>query len=212
MSIGELRDLDRWGQCEAYALSTPIRMGGTPVALWVNHMAVANLDGGAVETPPMVRFDATTPSATDARIQADAIATAAKFALDSRGWTILPRDAWTSKNGGLYVWNRVRQGAVLMLVTEREVGSAWLAAGALAWPLPDARWGGIIHAPRMGSGRDQRAAVELRDSLVLKAQWERRDDRITAVLAGDTPMRTPGEHCRRCAQVSACPVATPIRN
>ena len=209
-SMVEPRDFDRWGQCEAYALSTPVLVGRTSVHRWVTALAIGHLGGVEIETPTRVAFDGLTPDAHTALAQGLAIANAAHEALDARGWTIMERDARLARNAALQLWNREQRSALAVIVTDQIVGSAWLAAGALAPPLSTA-WCAVLHVPRQRLGRDQQCSMELREAMPVIEEWERRDARFFAVRQGDRPMRTPGAHCERCGHGPTCPVSTSYR-
>ena len=94
----------------------------------------------------------------------------------------------------------------------RSIGAGWLQVGGYlslsrhgaAVPAQLMSNGGILHVPRVAVSKEPKAVLEIRDGGSLLLAWAAARERFNAVLAGATPLRSPGQHCGRCA--ANCPV------
>ena len=215
MRISAIAD---WTTCEAMALTDPRPEARVHVAAWVGTMAHADLLGTAPESrPPRLRFDATTKTAHEADVQALAISREARRVLGDEGWSIMETEREVTGNGDtghldILAWNGVtKQTAIIDLKTGQGISTGWLQVGgyiqllgdeAGVWPFVEC--GGILHVPRVAVSKEPKATLELRDGRSLVAAWATAKSRIDTVLAGATALRSPGQHCGRCA--ANCPV------
>ena len=200
-----------WTTCEAMALTDPRPEARIHVAAWVGTMAHAILLGTTLEPRPLrQRFDATTKTAHAADVQALSIAQEASRTLDAEGWSIMERELVVSDNGDtghldMLAWHEdTKQTAIIDLKTGRDIGAGWLQVGGYLALKSHTADGGILHVPRVAVDREPKATLEMRDGGSLVRAWSAAKDRIDAVLAGAIPLRSPGQHCGRCA--SDCPV------
>ena len=68
-----------------------------------------------------------------------------------------------------------------------------------------AYWGGVLHVPRVRIDKETKGTLEVRPARPLGIMRGMANmARITAVLQGAVPTRTPGMHCTRCTL--DCPV------
>ena len=196
-----------WTTCEAMALSDPRPEARVHVAAWVGTMAHAILLGTTLESPPSrLRFDATTKTAHEADVQALAIAQEASRCLVGQGWSIMEREREVSGNGDIgHLDILARHGepkrrALIDLKTGRGIGAGWLQVGGyLALEGSSIDYGGILHVPRVAVNKEPAGRLEVRPGAGLARAWVTAKDRIDAVLAGAPALRSPGQHCGRCA-------------
>ena len=211
-----------WTTCEAMALSDPRPEARVHVAAWVGTLAHYRLQWrqteDLLEEPKRLRFDALTPGGYAAAIQARAIATAAFRLLDAEGWTIMEAESEVKGNGDtghldILAWHgETKQTAIIDLKTGRGIGAGWLQVGGYIQMLGDeaGRWpavdsGGILHVPRVAVSKEPKATLEVRDGYdLVRGRGLTAKERIDAVLAGTTALRSPGLHCGRCT--ANCPV------
>ena len=201
-----------WTTCEAMALSDPRPEARVHVAAWVGTMAHAILLGTTLEPrPSRLRFDATTPTAHAADVQALAIAQEASRCLVGQGWSIMEREREVSGNGDIghldiLGWHKeTKRTAIIDLKTGQGIGAGWLQVGG--YLTLDGTFivsGGILHVPRVAVSKEPKATLEIRHGGDLTGAWITAKDRIDAVLAGAPALRSPGQHCTRCA--TDCPV------
>ena len=210
-----------WTTCEAMALSDPRPEARVHVAAWVGTLAHAYTLGQVglldPETPARLRFDSLTIKAHQAKVQARAIAMEALRVLDREGWSIMEAERAVERNGDtghldILAWHgAMKRTAIIDLKTGRGIGAGWLQVGGYIQMLGDeaGRWpavesGGILHVPRVTVNKEPKATLEVRDSADLTRVWRTAKSRIDTVLAGATALRSPGQHCGRCA--ANCPV------
>ena len=207
-------DISNWSVCEAYAFHAPPRpVGRANVAAYVGSLAHAMVADEPLPEPSgaNVRFayDATTPTERAAQIQATSIARVARKLLVDRGWGILSREQElrsTDLTGhlDLRVWHSDHGEAIIDLKTG-QIGTAWLQVGGYITLLQSGSdWGGVLHVPRVRIDKETKGTLELRPGHPLHYAWTANMARITAVLQGALPTRTPGMHCPRCTL--DCPV------
>ena len=215
MRISAISD---WTTCEAMALTDPRPEARVHVAAWVGTLAHALLGGvDEPKEPGRLRFDAITPTAHAARIQAKGISAVASRCLEREGWSIMEaeREMRTGDTTGhldILAWHgETKRTAIIDLKTGQGAGAGWLQVGGYiqllgdesgVWPAVEC--GGILHAPRTPVRKELIATLEIRDATGLEEAWEVARERIGAVLAGATALRSPGLHCGRCT--ASCPV------
>ena len=86
-------DISNWAACEVMALRSPPRPAGRAnVAAIVGTMAHGILSETPPEHPVRLAFDALTPTAHAAEVQAQAIATKARELLTEQGWGVIGRE------------------------------------------------------------------------------------------------------------------------
>ena len=217
-----------WTTCEAMALTDPRPEARVHVAAWVGTLAHAQLLGGPLPAPPArLRFDALTPTAHAATVQANSIMAAAMHLLMNTGWAIMEAEREVTGNGDtghldILGWHgETKRTAIIDLKTGQGIGAGWLQVGGYlslwayramnaavegnATPyFVDKVVGGILHAPRVAVSKEPHATLVIRDGGALVRAWTAARDRIDAVLAGATALRSPGNHCGRCS--ANCPV------
>ena len=208
-----------WTTCEAMALSDPRPEARVHVAAWVGTLAHARL----LEQPEpdwwtqRLRFDSITATDHNAHIQAKAIATEALLILTAQGWTIMETEREMSHQNvtghlDILAWHgETMQTAIIDLKTGRGIGAGWLQVGGYIQMLGDeaGRWpavdsGGILHVPRVAVSKEPKATLEVRNAADLARVWRTAKSRIDLVLRGAQALRSPGQHCGRCA--ANCPV------
>ena len=216
-------DIANWAACEAMALHSPPRPPGrTNVAAHVGTLAHAALAGEPAPEPDgRMAYDALTPTEHVAQVQAREIAKCARKLLADRGWGILAQEEALGRPPeltgylDLRAWHSDHGEAIIDLKTG-QIGTAWLQVGGyinlLGSALPDwpqkHNWphcGGVLHVPRTRIDRDVKGTLEIRFANPLAVAWEWNMRRISEVMAGAVPTRTPGQHCGRC-QIADCPV------
>ena len=208
-----------WTTCEAMAISDPHPEARVHVAAWVGTLAHALLSGCLEDTeePSRLRYDALTPTPHAATVQAHAIVSAASRRLDYEGWSIMESEREMGGNGDtghldVLAWHRdTKRSAIIDLKTGQSIGAGWLQVGGYLSLfekdyrlLADQMRGGILHVPRVSISKEPKATLEVRYAADLMNAWTTAKSRIDAVLAGATPLRSPGQHCGRCT--SRCPV------
>ena len=218
-----------WTTCEAMALADPRPEARVHVAAWVGTLAHAILLDAAPESwqPRRLRFDATTKTAHEVAVQSLAIAREARQVLDDEGWSIMEAERAVAGDGDtghldILAWHgETQRTAIIDLKTGRDIGAGWLQVGGylalfrsdkvlrtMAYGTPyDASndvHGGILHVPRVAVSKEPKATLEIRDGYNLMQAWWTARSRYDDVLAGATPLRSPGQHCGRCAV--NCPV------
>ena len=205
-----------WTTCEAMAISDPRPEARVHVAAWVGTLAHSILLMRTfLEQPQRLRFDAVTPTAHAATVQARAIAKEGNRILTAKGWSIMESEREVGGNGDtghldVLAWHgETQQSAIIDLKTGQSIGAGWLQVGgyihllgAGVWPPVDR--GAILHVPRVSMSKEPKATLEVRYAADLRNAWTTAKSRIDAVLAGATALRSPGLHCGRCAV--RCPV------
>ena len=214
-------DISNWAACESYAFHAPPRpVGRANVAAYVGSLSHAMVaDEPLPEPDGRIAYDATTPTERAAQIQATSIAKVARKLLVDRGWGVLAKEQALRSDDltghlDIRAWHSDHGEAIIDLKTG-QIGTAWLQVGGyinlLGSAMPDipqkhnwAHWGGVLHVPRVRIDKETKGTLELRNADALGWQWQRNMERITAVLNGAVPTRTPGMHCTRCTL--DCPV------
>ena len=204
-----------WTTCEAMAISDPHPEARVHVAAWVGTLAHALLSGSPLtEEPTRLRYDAVTPTAHAATVQAHAISKEANRLLTAEGWSIMETEREVKDEGvtghlDILAWHGdTKRSAIIDLKTGQGIGAGWLQVGGYLQMMGDAGTdvdrGGILHVPRVSISREPKATLEVRYGADLEWAWLTAKSRIDAVLAGATALRSPGQHCGRCT--SRCPV------
>ena len=169
------------------------------------------------EEPVRLRYDAITPTAHAVEVQAHALASEALRCLALAGWTIMEAEREVKGDGDaghldIMAWHaETMQTAIIDLKTGRGIGAGWLQVGGYIQMLGDeaGRWpavesGGILHVPRVVVSKEPKATLEVRNAADLARVWRTAKSRIDLVLRGAQALRSPGQHCGRCA--ANCPV------
>ena len=204
-------DIANWAACEAYAFHAPPRpVGRANVAAYVGSLAHAMVADEALPEPDgRIAYDATTPTERAAQIQATSIAKVARKLLVDRGWGVLGKeealrnDAMTG-HLDIRAWHSDHGEAIIDLKTG-QIGTAWIQVGGyITLMQTGSDWGGVLHVPRVRIDKETKGTLELRPGQPLHWAWMTNMARITAVLHGAPPTRTPGMHCTRCTL--DCPV------
>ena len=202
-----------WTTCEAMAISDPHPEARVHVAAWVGTLAHALLSGSPLtKEPSRLRYDAVTPTPHAATVQAHAIVSAANRRLDKEGWSIMETEREVKGEGvtghlDILAWHgETKRSAIIDLKTGQGIGAGWLQVGGYLVnnAETDIDRGGILHVPRVLISKEPKAALEMRYAADLMNAWTTAKSRIDAVLAGATPLRSPGLHCGRCT--ARCPV------
>ena len=201
-----------WATCEAMALTDPRSEARVHVAAWVGTMAHASLLDTPPEPQPLrLRYDATTKTAQEAQVQSLAIAREASHCLEREGWSIMEAEREVAGDGDtghldILAWHgETQRTAIIDLKTGQAIGAGWLQVGGyLVVEGSSIDYGGILHVPRVAVSKEPTATLEIRDGGNLAEAWLTAKGRIDAVLAGATALRSPGQHCGRCA--ADCPV------
>ena len=209
MRISAISD---WTTCEAMALTDPRAEARVHVAAWVGTLAHSLLSGVETEPPGRLRFDAVTTTEHSSTVQAHAIATEASRCLEAEGWAIMDteREVMASDATGhldIMAWHgETKRTAIIDLKTGQSIGAGWLQVGGyLVGNIEtDVDCGAILHVPRVAVSKEPKGTLELRPGADLEWAWLTAKSRIDAVLAGATALRSPGQHCGRCA--ASCPV------
>ena len=131
-----ISDIARWRNCEAEALHGTRQPGRLGAARYVGILAHAYmLDEPSGPVGQRVAWDAVTPDARLAEVQARAIANAGLQCMTDAGWEILETEqsVKTEQDRGRYdihaYSNELRATAIIDLKTGSSVGSAWLQVG-----------------------------------------------------------------------------------
>ena len=210
MRISAIAD---WTTCEAMALTDPRSEARVHVAAWVGTLAHAFLSGAdAPPSPERLRFDGLTPTVHIAWVQAKTSAAEASRCLEREGWTIMEaerevRYGDTTGHLDILAWHgETKRTAIIDLKTGQGIGAGWLQVGGyiVGNIETDVDYGGILHVPRVAVSKEPKGTLELRPGADLEWAWLTAQSRIDAVLAGATALRSPGQHCGRCA--ASCPV------
>ena len=182
------------------------------VAAWVGINAHALL----LSTDPepwqgRLRYDLTTKTAQEADVQALSISREARRMLGVAGWSIMESEREVTGSGDIghldiLAWHgEMKRTAIIDLKTGRDIGAGWLQVGGyLALEGSSIDYGGILHVPRVAVSKEPAATLEVRPGAGLARAWSTAKGRIDAVLAGAPALRSPGQHCGRCA--ADCPV------
>ena len=201
-----------WSECEAMALQSPPRVARTHVAAYVGtlaHALVADLPKPLPEG--RLGFEATTPTLHAAEIQGRSIAIVARRLLYERGWGVLASEEEVRSDDlvghlDIRAWHSDDGEAIIDLKTGAQVGAAWLQVGGyIALSGGTVQWGGVLHVPRQRINKDVTGTLELRPARSLIETFNANMARITQVVEGATPTRSPGVHCGRC-RAADCPV------
>ena len=205
-------DIQAWSNCETMALQSPPRpLGRTNVAAWVGTLAHGWLSGLEPEPPERLAFDGITPTMQNAIVQAGHITSKARALLSEYGWGVLESEEELGRGKltghlDLRLWHSDHGEAIVDLKTGQGIGTAWLQVGGyLTLDGGGVDWGGVLHIPRVSIHKDVRGTLALRPSHDIAKAWQVVFNRVSDVLNGAPPMRTPGLHCGRCG-ITTCPV------